>query len=146
MSRLCKFAKLPRREQQFFLQSLYLLFIYRIYLNFISLHNLLKIVARKADSLLVTHPSKIEPKKMTRLISVASSLIPCSTCLSQALAGQILFAMNGHKTTLHIGVSKKPETGFEAHAWLCQNGEVVLGWLPDIRRYQELPVVTLKDE
>lgn len=91
-------------------------------------------------------PSKIDSEKMARLLTAAGLLVPFSTCLSQALAGKILFAMNGHPTTLHIGVSKTSEAGFEAHAWLCQNGKIVLGMLADLERYHELPITTIENE
>jgi hypothetical protein len=144
MRRLRKFVDLPKREKQFFFQALLLIMAYRLRLKFLPLQVILQKVERRSQSLLASCPSEIEPKKIARLITAASALVPFSTCLSQALAGKILFAMNGYTTTLHIGVSNTSETGFEAHAWLRQNGEIVLGWLPDMERYRELP--TLMDE
>lgn len=141
MGQLLKFLRLPVAEKRFLFQALYFLAVYRASLKLFSLQNLLTKVSRKSQADLTPLPVNIPPKRMARLITVASSFIPFSTCLSQALAGQILFAMHGQKTTLHVGVCNKPDTGFEAHAWLCQDGEVILGHLPDIYHYLELPIV-----
>lgn len=78
---------------------------------------------------------------MARLIAVANSLVPFSTCLSQAFAGQILFALHGMRTTFHIGVVAKSGNNFEAHAWLCLDGKIILGYLPNIKRFRELSLI-----
>ncbi|MBU1139564.1 MAG: lasso peptide biosynthesis B2 protein, partial [Proteobacteria bacterium] len=72
-------------------------------------------------------------------IRIASHFIPGSTCLSNALAGQILFSSYGHKTRLHIGVARDQENTLEAHAWLSLEGATIVGGLPDLDRYKELP-------
>lgn len=48
-----------------------------------------------------------------------------STCLTNALTGQVLLSQNGYSSKLRIGVTKEEE--FEAHAWLEMEGEVVMG-------------------
>lgn len=105
----------------------------------------MKKVSEKSQSDFTSGSAKIPPKRMARLITAAGSILPFSTCLSNALAGQALFAMHGQKTTLHIGVCKNNEIGFEAHAWLCQDGEILLGQLPDMVRYRELLAISLEE-
>jgi hypothetical protein len=48
------------------------------------------------------------------------------TCLMNALAAEALFAQHGHPVLLRIGVAHE-SGGFAAHAWLEQDGEIVVG-------------------
>lgn len=59
-------------------------------------------------------------------INIMSNYTPKATCLTRALAAQILLTKYHYLSTLKIGVSKKNDQ-FEAHAWLEVNNEVVLG-------------------
>ena len=60
------------------------------------------------------------------MIAGVSTYIPQATCLVQAMAGYILFSRYGYNTRIKIGVLNE-EGIFEAHAWLEQEGSVVLG-------------------
>lgn len=55
-----------------------------------------------------------------------SRLVPGATCLTQAVAGQILLQRNGYHATLRLGVRTGAQ-GFAAHAWLEQDGRKILG-------------------
>ena len=79
-------------------------------------------------------------------MQIGAKFVPFSTCLSNALAGQILFATCHHPTTLHIGVRNTPDAGFEAHAWLTLNSTILLGHLPDLDSYKELPPISKQDQ
>lgn len=57
----------------------------------------------------------------------ASRLVPRATCLTQALAAQIMLARRGFSSTVHIGVKRDDTTAFEAHAWLTFRDVVILG-------------------
>jgi hypothetical protein len=59
-----------------------------------------------------------------------------ASCLTQALAGWILLTRHGTNVRVKIGVStsgqRSPEQhGFQAHAWLEENGRVILGDVPE---------------
>ncbi len=60
-------------------------------------------------------------------ISAVSRYIPGATCLTQALAGEVLLRKSGHQPTLHIGVAKLNSRALEAHAWIEVQGKIVLG-------------------
>jgi hypothetical protein len=59
----------------------------------------------------------------------ASAYVPHATCLTQALAAQVLLERCGYPTRLVIGVAPdhKGEAAFRAHAWLESQGVVVIG-------------------
>lgn len=65
------------------------------------------------------------------------------TCLTQALAAQLLFARRGLPATLHIGAVKDEEGQFLAHAWMESEGQVVIGG-HELERYT--PLVALGEE
>lgn len=60
-------------------------------------------------------------------ITRGSRLVPGATCLTQALAAQVLLNRRLIPATVHIGVRQDPRQGFKAHAWVSCGGAVVLG-------------------
>lgn len=137
MNRLAKFAKLPATEKRFFLRAVILLGYYRVALLIVPLHRLL----RGARCIPVSAPlaGGISANRLTQLINAAARLIPGSTCLSNALAARRLFAGQGYATRIHFGVTKNVDDTFQAHAWLTLADAIVIGMLPDIAKYRELP-------
>lgn len=71
---------------------------------------------------------------------VASQLVPRATCLTQALAAQILLRRYGHPASLCIGVTRGQNDQFEAHAWVECGGAVIIGGENiDLAQYTVLP-------
>ena len=60
-------------------------------------------------------------------VTTASRYVPAATCLTQALATQVLLCRQGHPASLRIGVAKSEAGEFQAHAWVEYQGEVVIG-------------------
>ena len=68
------------------------------------------------------------PKQLAWDVLVVSTYMPCATCLSQALAGQVLLTHYGYRAVVRVGVTKVDGKGtFQAHAWLESGGKVVIG-------------------
>jgi transglutaminase superfamily protein len=59
-----------------------------------------------------------------------SRAVPGATCLTQALAAQVLLSRRGYASRLRIGVAHAPGDGLRAHAWLESDGLIVLGGAP----------------
>jgi hypothetical protein len=73
-------------------------------------------------------------------VTVASRYVPgASTCLTQALAAQVLLARRGEVACLRIGVARR-EGRFQAHAWLESQGKVIFGG-SELGRYAPLPAL-----
>ncbi len=79
-------------------------------------------------------------KSISRSVAIASRYVPFSTCLSRALTGKVLCHEKGYVTTVHVGVTKNDVDGFEAHAWLTFQGIMILGDIPGIDRFKEMPL------
>ncbi len=147
MKLLRKFTRLPMDEKQFFLKAVLCIGYFRIKLKTTSLQALFSQVNRQAEDLFKTpKTSGIPPLRMARLIQRANQFVPLSTCLAQSLAGKKLFAENGFRTTIHIGVNNDRETGFEAHAWLTMDDTVLLGDIPGLDQYSEFPSSSAGDQ
>ena len=71
-------------------------------------------------------------------IRIASRVVPHATCLSQALALQVMLGRSGTPSQLRLGVARDGGGAFTAHAWLECGGRVVIGG-GDLERYARLP-------
>ena len=73
--------------------------------------------------------SNSQPSQTTllKLFSAVARRMPWATCLIQAIAAQNVLAEHGHASILKIGVSADATGEFAAHAWLEQDGRVLIG-------------------
>jgi hypothetical protein len=77
---------------------------------------------------------------LTWAVEAASRRIPHASCLTQAVAAQLLLRRNGWTSQLCLGVARRGAEGFFAHAWIEHEGKVVLGGggLRDLTRLPDL--------
>jgi len=71
----------------------------------------------------------LKAQRIIWAVVTASRYIPKATCLTQALAGQVLLARYGYESNLHLGVQNDAGGTLGAHAWLEREGQVVIGGL-----------------
>jgi hypothetical protein len=95
-------------------------------------------------------PDTLQPTaaQIAWAVKLASRYVPRATCLTQALAAEILLQRAGIESAVHIGVSLDDGTGesrksFGAHAWVEQQGSVLLGGAEVSARYTR--ILTLKN-
>lgn len=124
MSLIPSFFKLNNKTKLLLIKAFLLLWIIRVMLWLFSFNRIEKIVKRFSRVKPVS--SNISLGEITWAISVMGRFVPRSTCLVRALSGQILLAHYGYSSLVKIGVSQS-KGEFEAHAWLENEGEVVLG-------------------
>ena len=53
--------------------------------------------------------------------------VPGATCLTQAIAAQLLLRRRGFASRICLGVGEASDGGFIAHAWLERDGRILLG-------------------
>lgn len=76
-------------------------------------------------------------REMVFAITATARRVPWrSDCLVQALAGQNWLRRSGIASEIVVGTAQSDPGGFEAHAWLARDGEVLLGG--EIARFQTL--------
>jgi hypothetical protein len=68
-----------------------------------------------------------DPDVLAAAVRYATRYVPRASCLTQALVAQVLLSRSGYAPALRIGLARGPGGALNAHAWLENEGEVVLG-------------------
>jgi hypothetical protein len=104
---------------------------------------LFRYASRWADRARV-NPSQGRPTKyyVTWAIRVAARRVPGASCLTQALAGQILLGYYGHVSEICVGVARDGRQSLRAHAWVEVDGDVLIGNRRDLDRYARFPAMS----
>lgn len=134
--RLRRFFTLPRREQLLLVLALLALAGVRVALRCLPLDRVqggLAALAGRFGRFLPQPPPP--PTRIAEAIRLAARYLPGSTCLPQALAAHFLLSLYGHAARFHIGVARREDGRFEAHAWVADDSGVLVGDLPDLGRY-----------
>lgn len=131
--KIISFFKLKPAEKVVFFQSLYWVLYFRLRLHHMPLKLLINQVVKKSEGyFFLNKSSKVSANEIAWAIKRASSFVPGSTCLVQALAGKVVFSSQGYQSTIKIGVKKNVSSGISSHAWLEHEGNTVIGRLLDI--------------
>jgi hypothetical protein len=141
MRRLRTFLGLSRGDQWLLVGVALLLGATRLGLWLLPFPAVRRIVARAARP--VRGEAAADPSALGRLawaVAVASRAVPRATCLTQALAAQVLLRRRGYPAALRIGVARGAGGRFEAHAWVESEGRVIVGAAPP-GRYTPLPAL-----
>jgi hypothetical protein len=75
-------------------------------------------------------PKEASPDASDRIawsVGSAARVVPRATCLTQALAGELLLRRAGYPAEVRIGVAKSSTGKLEAHAWVESDGRIVIG-------------------
>lgn len=79
--------------------------------------------------------------RTARAVTSASRLVPGASCLTQALALQLILGWRGYATEVRIGV-KADGSDVAAHAWLLSDGKIAIGGNPrEIAAYVPLTML-----
>jgi Transglutaminase-like superfamily len=139
MKRLLRLLRLPAAERWLLAKAALLLVAIRVglwALPFQTLRRFLATVARIPVGLREADRSSVE--WVVWAVEVTGRHLPvANTCLTQALATQVLLARRGQSPLVRIGVAKGEGGKFEAHAWVECGGEVIIGG-HELERYTSL--------
>ena len=142
MKNLRKFFLLNRRDRRLLLTSIRCLWAARLGLWLLPFQTVRRLMAKlsppKPISSKETSP---DVERIAWAVAVASRYVPAATCLTQALAGQMLLVQYGEPALLRIGVAKDETGVLQAHAWVESRGRVVIGDSEELYRYTPLPSV-----
>lgn len=121
------FLKSSAYEKYILIKSFILLWIVRIMLWILPFSYIQKI----SGDLTVNHDKKskshnISLNKILYSVDITSKYVPLCTCLTRALAAQILLKRENYNSNIKIGVLK--DNGkLDFHAWLEVDNKIVLG-------------------
>jgi hypothetical protein len=139
VQQLRKFLLLPSTDRTLLIGAALLLGAIRLGLCLLSFQTIRRILARLASPINRSPKAgSVSPQQIARAVEVAAQYIP-STCLSQALATQVLLERAGFSAYLRIGLAKKKGGQLEGHAWVESQGKIVIGALEDLPRFIALP-------
>lgn len=143
MIRLRKFLHLSSVEQRLLVEAALLLGVTRLGLWLLPFQTLQRLLARLTRT--TARPQNVEcdsKQSVVWAVETAGRYIPpVTTCLTQALAVQVLLLRRGYPALLHIGTTREDGGRFLAHAWVESEGNVVIGG-HDLERYT--PLATLE--
>jgi hypothetical protein len=141
MKRLRKFLNFTPSDRYLLLSAALLLGLVRLGLWLLSFQTLQQVLARLSQP--TCKPQTVDESSIEKIVwavNVASSYTPGHVkCLARALTTQVLLNRCGYSPELRIGVAKGDKGKFEAHAWVENQGEIVIGHLSDLVRFTPLP-------
>jgi Transglutaminase-like superfamily len=123
MRGLKRFIQLSPEKRPLLLKTVLIVGAVRIGLWLLPFGALQRLAERAGKKSGAPHPVQ----RLIWAVKAASRRIPGATCLTQALAAQVLLARSGHDSSIHFGVAKDDQRGFEAHAWLTAGGQILIG-------------------
>jgi len=135
LARLSRFAAYSPAERSLLVEAGALLLVVRLLLRptpFTRLRAGLDRLARRSRRGL---PRSVE--QVAWGIGMAQPFVPRASCLTQALAADVLLRRSGHDALLHLGVRHAADGAVRAHAWLESGGRIVVGG-PGHERYEPL--------
>jgi hypothetical protein len=138
MTRLRKFLLLPAADRALFGKATVLLWGIRLALWLLPFQNLRNLLVHVTQAPTGWHRAdQSSPDRIAWAVVLASRYVPQATCLTQALAAQVLLGREGHPAYLRIGVARSERGQFHAHAWVETQGKVVIG-ASEVERYTPL--------
>jgi hypothetical protein len=129
-----RFAQLPARDKALLLRAAGYVLLARLALWMLPYRRTRALV----DTLSRGRPHRTltPPARTAWAVEATAARIPQASCLTQALAAEVMLRRQGHAPDLHIGIAKDRQA-FEAHAWLELDGSVLIGG-HDLGRYTRL--------
>ncbi len=138
MRRVSKFFRLAGPDRYLLLRALPLVVGIRLALWILPFGVLRRFLTARSQRVGMRLTKNVPPaERIGWAVAAASQYVPQATCLTQALATQVLLGRVGFPSELRIGV-RKEENRFEAHAWVECGGHVVIGG-GALERYVVLP-------
>lgn len=123
MRRLKRFAALGSQDRALLLRAFFLVGAIRAGLCLLPF----RVVQRLAGKAGKGAAAIYSVGRYVWAVRAASGCVPGATCLTQALAAQVLLAQSGYDSRIEIGVAKDEQRRFRAHAWVVCGDEIVIG-------------------
>ncbi len=128
MSNARRFLSLTPAEQRRLVRAFLIVVGVRVVLSLVPWPRFPALLARLTAQPSVKSGVVPTAEQLAWDVLVVSSYVPRATCLTQALAGQVLLTHYGHRAVVRVGVTKEEgKRTFQGHAWLESDGRVVIG-------------------
>jgi len=129
MERLHRFFRLSIAERWLLIKAALLLGIIGLGKRLLPFRTLRWLLARAAGA--PARPRCTDPHSSDTIVwavqAASLHILGSSSCLTQALGAQVLLARRGYPALIHIGVTRREQGQFRAHAWVESEGRVLIG-------------------
>ena len=133
-----RFFTLERGDRWLVVEAIVLIGLVQAGLRVLPFATLLRLLAAAKR---VRRRARTRHSRIAWAVDRAARLVPGRTCLTDALAADVMLCRRGCQSFLRIGV--KPRRGgagpLEAHAWVESDGSIVAGELETLDEYWRLP-------
>lgn len=147
MTRIDGFLSLPRGDKVRLLSAALLLVLVRIGIAARPFGAVRAVLLRTAAAAGSRIPGRPSPERVVWAVDAADRHCPGDrTCLVRSLTSEALLRLYGYEPTHRIGVDKESEDGIAAHSWLEYEGDVLIGDLEDLSRYDTFPALDDGDD
>jgi|SRR5215204_522851 len=140
---LRRFWHLTALERRLFIRVILLLEFVKLGLWLLPFRTLRCLLSRvsKGPKKKPRSTDRPSPEEIAWIVEVASRHSPgAKTCLTQALAAQVLLTRHGYPAFVHLGVLRGKQERLQAHAWVESEGRIVIGG-GDLERYAPLGIL-----
>ncbi len=135
LNKIRRFYALPSRGKAAFLQAGMMLFSTRLVLRRYPFQQAVSRLKQQAEK----SPAggfDAGVVDTCRWVEIWGRLLPGTyNCLPRAFTAYTLCRRQGYSVELKVGVAMGGDEPFEAHAWVEYENRIVIGNLPDLRRY-----------
>ena len=142
MERLRRFLRLTPLERRLFVGVFLLLEFVKLGLWLLPFRTLLCLLSRVSKELKrLRSTDRPSPEEIAWIVELASRHSPgLKTCLTQALAAQVLLTRYNYPAFVHLGVLRGKQEQFQAHAWVESEGRIVIGG-GELERYAHVGIL-----
>jgi Transglutaminase-like superfamily len=130
MGFLRKILLLPTADMWLLLKTALLLVATKLGMQLLPFRTLRRLLALAASvtAKKLRDSERLSTDRITWAVEATSRRMPwVRSCLTQALATQVLLIRHGYPALLHIGVIRGELGQFRAHAWVESEGKVLIG-------------------
>lgn len=141
LRQLARLLWLPAPDRQLVFLTLLLMSMIRFGLWLVPFRLLLRFlkgISQRSPENKAQNTVSIE--KIVWAVELSSRFMPGGVkCLARALTTKVLLDWYWYTPDLRIGVAKSDSGQLEAHAWIENQGQVIIGNLADLSRFTPLP-------
>jgi hypothetical protein len=128
MRLLARYQELSGNERRLFFRAILLVVVIRVALWTLPYSMIRSWISRLRKPVRGTRElDRGSIRQVAWAVEASSRRIPAASCLTQAMATQVLLGRLGQASDLRLGVARQPNGRFEAHAWIEIQGRVVNG-------------------
>jgi len=125
--RLIMFLRLPSWDRRLLIKATVTVGAVRMGLWVLPFRILRRIVSTTTTANEVQTADRTTINRVVWAVWTASRYVPAATCLTQALATQVLLGRRRQPACLRVGVAKGEDGQLQAHAWVESDGAVIIG-------------------